>query len=85
MTLILEQWKEILDAVIPNKGDIFEQIKENLKEKYPEMYQAWKAGNFEVDYLFDVSLYTPFEKLTLLCIAACNGQFDIVNAVRKWS
>lgn len=80
MTLTSEQWKEILNS---NEGDIFEQIKENLKEKHESIYQEWEEKDFNVNYLFDVSLTIGDQqlkhKLALLHIAAYNGRLDIVK------
>ncbi|WP_264336644.1 ankyrin repeat domain-containing protein [Wolbachia endosymbiont (group B) of Chorthippus brunneus] len=81
MTLALEQWKEILDAVIPNKGDILEQIKGKLKEQDEDTYKNWEQKGFYVDHLFDVSPDLPSYKSTLSHMAISNGCLDIAQAL----
>ncbi|AGJ98552.1 Ankyrin repeat domain protein [Wolbachia endosymbiont of Drosophila simulans wNo] len=85
MTLILEQWKEILDAVIPNEGDILEQIKENLKKKHPEIYQAWEREDFTLNCLFCVESrpdgYIIKRLITLLHVAIIYSNLKIVRAL----
>ncbi|WP_349967099.1 ankyrin repeat domain-containing protein [Wolbachia endosymbiont of Armadillidium arcangelii] len=83
MTLTSEQWKEILDAVNLNEGDILEAIKENLKEKHKDTYQEWEGKDFNVNHLFYVSCTIDKEqyhaKLALLHIAAFNGRLGTVK------
>ncbi|WP_264687180.1 ankyrin repeat domain-containing protein [Wolbachia endosymbiont (group B) of Rhopobota naevana] len=53
-----------------NKYNIIEKIQEELKEQNQDLYQEWEKGNFDVNHVFDIY---PYEKWTLLIIAAENG------------
>lgn len=81
MTLTLEQWKGILDAVIPNKGDIFEQIKGKLQEQDEDTYQNWKQKGFDVDHLFDVPCMGEKKRFALLHIAATSSNQGVMKAL----
>lgn len=87
MALTFERWEEILDIVNPNKGDILEQIKEELKKKYLHIYEEWKEKDFDVDALgFDILFTIGEDELystrhTLLHIAAFTGKLEVVKAL----
>ncbi|WP_265017009.1 ankyrin repeat domain-containing protein [Wolbachia endosymbiont (group B) of Endotricha flammealis] len=53
-----------------NKDNIIKKIQEELKKQNQDLYQEWEKGNFDVNHVFDMY---PYEKWTLLIIAAENG------------
>ncbi|RDD34927.1 Ankyrin repeat protein [Wolbachia endosymbiont of Cylisticus convexus] len=79
MSLTLKQWKEILDTINSNGGDILEAIKEELKKQDQDTYQEWERKDFDINHPFDVQLTMYNKKLALLHIAAYNGHLDIVK------
>ncbi|WP_264954023.1 MULTISPECIES: ankyrin repeat domain-containing protein [unclassified Wolbachia] len=80
ITLTLEQWKEILDAVIPNSGNIFEQIKRKVEERDKGTYQRWKKTNFSLRYLFK----EQDEKIHIKINFNPDHQFDVLPNVSSY-
>ncbi|WCR59755.1 MAG: Phosphocholine transferase AnkX [Wolbachia endosymbiont of Ctenocephalides felis wCfeF] len=83
-SMLSEQWKEILNAVNLNEGDILEQIKAKLQEQDKDVYEWWARENFDINHLFDtlVTLDNGLrygEKLTLLHLAAKYGKLETVK------
>lgn len=81
MTLTLNQWSDILKTVKLSKGDIFEQIKEELKKKDESTYKSWKGESFNVNYAFPMEDF-PL-KLGLLYLAVAERDIDLVKLLIK--
>ncbi|WP_425384463.1 ankyrin repeat domain-containing protein [Wolbachia endosymbiont (group B) of Eupithecia inturbata] len=74
MTREYESLKTVLRTIEAkkdlNKDNIIKKIQEELKKQNQDLYQEWEKGNFDVNHVFDIY---PYEKWTLLIIAAENG------------
>ncbi|KAG8174681.1 hypothetical protein JTE90_027151 [Oedothorax gibbosus] len=87
MNLTIEQWKEILNAVNANEGDILGQIKVKLLERYGDIHKGWEQKSFDVNHIFNVSM-TIFgdqfvQEAALLHIAAYSNRKDLVTTLLK--
>ncbi|MFT4314783.1 MAG: ankyrin repeat domain-containing protein [Wolbachia pipientis] len=79
MILTLEQWKEILDTINPNKDDIVEAIKKELNKQDHNTYQEWEEKNFNLDHL--IKMLGTELSFELLRIATMNSHKDLVIAL----
>ncbi|MDX5462095.1 MAG: ankyrin repeat domain-containing protein [Wolbachia endosymbiont of Tetragnatha montana] len=83
MTLTVEQWKELLDAVKSSEKGVLDAIKEELKRQDQDTYQEWEQKGFDINHLFNIELIINDkqcrENVTLLSIAARSGKLDIVK------
>ncbi|WP_419214827.1 ankyrin repeat domain-containing protein [Wolbachia endosymbiont of Rhagoletis cingulata] len=77
MTLDIKKWKTILN--VTDNTDILEHIKAKLKEQDESVYQEWEQSNFNLSYLFSVSIGDKVNGVTLLHIAARCGHLNVVE------
>lgn len=97
MSMGCEEWERILNAVNDDKDLKQDNVVDKIKKEFEaetkngwdvfrfksSAYEKWKEASFDVNYLFEVSIYLQFYKLTLLHMAAMGDYMNIVNALIK--